>query len=73
MIILPRLEEVAQDYPSATALLVSLKFGSHRKANGVHWANIYTGLTADKEKFRIMRVDSIGILLQSQGSTRQTY
>lgn len=69
-IILPRLKEVTHDYPGLAALLVSLKFGSHHKANGVHWANVYTTLTADREKFVIMRVDSIGISLQPQGSSR---
>ncbi|CAG9977254.1 unnamed protein product [Clonostachys byssicola] len=65
-VFLPRLKEVTHDYPGAAALLVSLKFGSHRKANGVHWANVYTNLTAGREKFRIVRVDSIGISLQPQ-------
>lgn len=69
MIILPRLERMRQTYPDVAALLVSLKIGSHSKVNGVHWANFQTSLSAEKENSWLKETDSIGIWLQSQGST----
>lgn len=72
-IILPRLQEARQNYPSVTTMPVSLSFGSLRKANNVHWANIYTDLTSHKERFGITRVDSIGISLRAQGRSQSPF